>query len=165
MSREALALTIGDTGDISVSNSYRSALSFGHSSGARPLRVIGATLDRHGDPDRDSGEGSASDESLGPPRQELYKRLERAPGAQALVAWASSLIKTARQYVKWLPWQPFAAELRQLLLLDMRESVEGRTGASRQRGAHGPTNAAAATVFVVCELLLAWEGGEVTPKK
>lgn len=95
----------------------------------------------------------------------LAGRLHGAPAAGALVSWASSIVKMARQYERWLPWQAFADELRELVMLSVgppqpshqadADGGDGDTGGERAL-------AAEAAVFAVCELLLAWaEGDEV----
>ena len=97
-------------------------------------------------------------ERLDSPRRALAGRLRGAPAAGALVSWVSSVVRTAQQYRRWLPWQAFADELRELVLLSApRQSVGGDGDAGR-----GGALEAEAAVFAVCELLLAWEEeGEV----
>lgn len=101
-------------------------------------------------------------DQLEPPRRALIGRLRRVPEAGALVSWVSSLGKTVEQYRQWIPWQPFADELRGLLLLGVRE--QPRTAAGRVDGGGGGRGDAAATagVFAVCELLLIWQGEQVS---
>ena len=93
----------------------------------------------------------------GAPRRAVIGRLRRVPEAGALVSWVSSLGKTVKQYRQWIPWQPFADELRGLLLLGVREQPRVDGGG----GGRGDA-AAAAGVFAVSELLLAWQGERVS---
>ncbi|CAM9243868.1 unnamed protein product, partial [Hapterophycus canaliculatus] len=98
-----------------------------------------------------------ADGRLDTPRRALAARLRKSPAAQALVSWVPSIVKTAKQFRPWLPWQPFAEELRELL--SVREHlVAEQAGGGSGAVAEGNTLAAEAAVFAVCELLLAWEG-------
>lgn len=109
---------------------------------------------------RGGGEAEhAVDGGLKPPRQALAGRLRGAPAAGALVSWLSSIVKTAEKYRQWLPWQAFADELRELMLLSVRQRARA-PGGGRGDDKQAPLGAAA-SVFAVCEILLAWEGGEV----
>lgn len=108
------------------------------------------------------GERDATVARLEQPRQALADRLQGAgePGAAAaLKSWISSLVKTAKQFREWLPWQPFADELRELVQVSVWQPPAAMTGGGE--GAEEGRVAAIAAVFAACELLLAWEGGEV----
>lgn len=127
----------------------------------RPYSVSGAGRGGGG------GGGSRTQETGAVERLEwpggsLAGRLQSAPAAGALVSWVSSVVKTAKQYGRWLPRQAIADELRELVLLSVRQqpvhSAEGGGGDA----AGGRALAAEAAVFAVCELLLAWrESDEV----
>eukprot|EP00752_Nemacystus_decipiens_P015153 g13499.t1 len=119
----------------------------------RPYSAIGA----------DGGEGGGNwrkepgvVQRLEPARGALAGRLEGVPAAETLISWVSSVVKTAKQYQRWLPWQAFADELRELVLQIVRQQAEGYDGAAGGGGGTGRTLAAEAGIFAVCELLLAW---------
>ncbi len=141
------------------------------SGSARPLR-LDLDLDRVKLEPVDNGKGKGKGKGKGrldSPRQALAGRLNGAPAAGALVSWVSGIVRTAQQYRRWLPWQAFADELRELVLelLSARrylvDAVDADVDADGDGGAAGEASLEAeAAVFAVCELLLAWgEEGEV----
>ncbi|CBN78757.1 expressed unknown protein [Ectocarpus siliculosus] len=107
------------------------------------------------------GEG-AGNRQLKLPRRALAGRLQHSPAAAALTSWVSSIVKTVRQFRRWLPWQPLADELRELVLRNARRKpVRQLVSGGERNETQGRTLAAEAAVFAVSELLLAWdEGGE-----
>ncbi|CAM9873686.1 unnamed protein product [Ectocarpus fasciculatus] len=116
--------------------------------------VVGGNCSRGGE--------EASHRQLELPRRALAGRLQRAPAAAALTSWVSSIVKTVKQFRRWLPWQPLADELRELVLRNARQQPVKQlvTGGERDE-TERMTLAAEAAVFAVSELLLAWdEGGE-----
>lgn len=137
-------------------NGYRSAYR-GSGSGSGGLGVL-RPYSTNGAGGGDGGGGRGQEpgvaDRLEPARGALAGRLQSAaPAAGALlVSWVSSVVKTAKQYERWLPWQAFADELRELVLQSVRQQAE-----DGDRGAGGGRALAAeAAVFAVCELLLAW---------
>lgn len=142
---------------------YHPAYSGGGSGGLellRPYSVNGASRGDGGGRSRKQEPGVV--ERLESPRGAMAGRLQSAPAAGALVSWVSSVVKTAKQYERWLPWQAFADELRELVLLSVRQQPAHRAGGGDGGAAGGKALAAEAAVFAVCELLLAWtERGEV----
>lgn len=112
---------------------------------------------------RDEREGEGC---LRQPREALASRLLRGlPAAGALLSWVSNIVKTAVLYRQWLPWQAFADELRELVLLYIRHPPQAAGGSDKGVGREGPAAAGAASVFAACSLLLAWEAGEVRRHK
>lgn len=97
--------------------------------------------------------------SLNPPRRALVARLQGVPAAGALGVWVSNVVKTAARYRRWLPWQAFSDELRRLLLLRTRQPLP--MASNDDNCVAGGDAAAVAATFAVCELLLAWDGGQV----
>lgn len=113
----------------------------------------------NGDGGGNSRQGVGAAERLEPPRQALAGRLQSTPATGELISWVTSVVKTAKQYRQWLPWQPFADELRELVLLSVRQrSVQEAAACGGDgEGAGGRALTAKAAVFAVCELLCAWE--------
>ncbi|CAM9799813.1 unnamed protein product, partial [Ectocarpus sp. 13 AM-2016] len=116
--------------------------------------VVGGSCSR-------DGEG-AGHRQLELPRRALARRLQHSPAAAALTSWVSSIVKTVKQFRRWLPWQPLADELRELVLQNARQKpVRQLVSGGERKETEGRTLAAEAAVFAVSELLLAWdEGGE-----
>lgn len=117
--------------------------------------VVGGSCSR-------DGEG-ACHRQLELPRRALAGRLQHSPAAAALTSWVSSIVKTVKQFRRWLPWQPLADELRELVLRNARQKpVRQLVSGGERNETEGVALAAEAAVFAVSELLLAWdEGGEV----
>lgn len=97
---------------------------------------------------------------LKPPRQALASRLSSLPAAGELLSWVSNVVITAVLYKQWLPWQAFADELRELVLLYIQQPPQAAGGSDKGVGRGHPA-ASAASVFAACSLVLAWEAGEV----
>ena len=127
-------------------NGYHPTYPGSGSCGLGLLRPYSANGGGDGSGSREQEPGVA--ERLEPARGALAERLQSAPAAGALVSWVSSVVKTAKQYERWLPWQAFADELRELVLRSVRQQTEGGDGGAL---------ATDAAVFAVCELLLAWK--------
>lgn len=161
IARHASALVTGSNQDERAPrpNGYHQpSYSGGDSGGVERLRpnFVNGTGVGDGGGDRRRQE-PAVDELLESPRRALAGRLQSTPAAAALVSWVSSVVKTAKQYRQWLPWQPFADELRELVLLSVRQRSVHQAAGGDGGGAGGRALAAEAAVFAVCELLLAWE--------
>ncbi|CAB1117932.1 unnamed protein product [Ectocarpus sp. CCAP 1310/34] len=116
--------------------------------------VVGGGCSRDGD--------GAGHRQLELPRRALAGRLQHSPAAAALTSWVSSIVKTVKQFRRWLPWQPLADELRELVLRNARQKpVRQLVSGGERNETEGRTLTAEAAVFAVSELLLAWdEGGE-----
>lgn len=122
----------------------------------RRLDVNGYNCDSH---QRRSEGRTGFEASLNPPQRALVARLQGVHAVGALGVWVSNVVKTAARYRQWLPWQAFSDELRRLLLL---RTWKPFPMASNGGGAVAGSDAAAvAATFAVCELLLAWDGGQV----
>lgn len=166
IARRASSLVTGaDQGEGTLlhDDGYHPPYSEGGSGGLERLRPHVVNGPRGGG-DRGSGrQKTGVVDGLESPRESLAGRLGTSPAVGALVAWVSSVVKTAKQYERWLPWQAFADELRELVLLSVRQQPGVRqTESARGDAAGGGALAAEAAVFAVCELLLAWsEKGEV----
>lgn len=104
-----------------------------------------------------SKQGFQADGRLEAPRRALAGRLQKSPAAPVLISWVSSIVKTVKEFRRWLPWQPFADELRELLSARQHPAPDQTGGGGGGAAAEGKTFAADAAVFAVCELLLAWE--------
>lgn len=156
----ALVTTSNDQGERDPrSNGYQAPYPGGDDGVAELLRPHFANGNIKGDGGGNSRQGVGAAERLGSPRQALAGRLQSTPATAALIAWVSSVVKTAKQYRRWLPWQPFADELRELVLLSVRQRSVQEAGAGGADGqeAGGRALALDAAVFAVCELLCAWE--------
>lgn len=108
----------------------------------------------------DTQDTTSSEVRLIPPRRSLFARLRELPAGAALGNWVSSIVNTASRYRRWLPWQVFSDELRQLVLLLTEKPMPMDAAGGDDRGMCGQV-AIVAAVFAVCELLLAWDAGQV----
>lgn len=109
---------------------------------------------------RENEHNSDNSGALAPPRRALAGRLGSVPAVGALQSWVSGVVKTAARYKRWLPWQAFSDELRQLVLLQTQQPVPPAMDGC-EGGSMGDGVAAVAATVAVCELLLAWDGGQV----
>eukprot|EP00903_Cladosiphon_okamuranus_P018376 g16903.t2 len=133
-------------------NGYHPAYLAGDSGDLELLRPYSVNTAGGGDGGGDRVQEAGVVGRLEPARRALAGRLQSAPAAGALVSWVSSIVKTAKQFEPWLPWQAFADELRELVL----QSVRQHAGGCDEDVGAGRALAAEAAVFAVCELLLAW---------
>lgn len=158
VSRHAFATVTGGEGDGAGANGhhpFRRDCDFGSVESIRRSYSNGDGRDRREGTEQEH----AVDGTLEPPRRALARRVPSALRTGALMSWVSSLVTIIRQYRQWLPWQAFADELRDLVLLSVRRTVQ--TGGAHQNGTGEGPPASAAALFAACELLAAWEGGAV----
>lgn len=152
ISRQALTFVKEDqVAEGTRPNGYR--LSNGcDSGGIEPIQSSRTDIDNIGR----GGEGGHASKKL---LERLASLLKGAATAGELASWVSSMLRTAVQYRPWLPWQAFAEELRELVASSMKQFVKPACGDEKE--AEAKEIAAAASMFAVCELLLAWDAAEV----